>query len=222
MTSVPQMIFGAGGHAKSVYDSLSPSAQVNLVGFTSNAISAKDELFGHAVWPEEMALESLVRRKVVSKGIVAIGNNEARARLVDKILGINNNFDFISVVHPLSRISGSSFVARGAFVGAFASVGPLASLAEFTILNTSANLEHDAYVGRFSSVSPGVQLGGYSKIGSFSLVGMNASVLQGVCVGDHAIVGAGSVIARDVPAFQVIFGPKAEPKRQRAPGDPHL
>lgn len=215
------VIFGAGGHAKSVFDSLEPSVKAAFKGFVSNVSAREDSLFGYDVTSEVLALEG-VARKEVSKGFVAVGDNEGRRTLVEKISALNPEFEFVSVINPLARVSSSAEVGKGVFVGAFASVGPSGVLEDFSILNTGANLEHDAVVESYASVGPGAQLAGRSHIGSQAAVGMNASVLEGVKVGPQALIGAGSVIAKEVFEFQVVFGPKAEIRRVRQQGDSYL
>ena len=215
------VIFGAGGHAKSVFDSLEPSLRAAFRGFVSNASASEKSMFGYPVMSEAQTLETVARNEV-RKGFVAIGDNEGRRRLVEKISALNSKFEFLSVISPLARVSSDAVVGKGVFVGAFASIGPFSVLEDFSILNTGANLEHDAVVESFASISPGAQLAGQSHIGFQAAVGMNASVLEGVRVGPQALIGAGSVIAKEVSNFQVVFGPKAELRRVRRQGDSYL
>ena len=44
------------------------------------------------------------------------------------------------------------------------------------------------------------------RIGRGVFIGARAIVLKGVTIGDRAIVGAGAVVARDVPAGEVVAG----------------
>ena len=54
-----------------------------------------------------------------------------------------------------------------------------------------------------------------TTIGNDVWIGYGAMILPGVTIGDGAIIGAGSVVNRDVPAYAVMGGNPAVPRRMR-------
>ena len=62
---------------------------------------------------------------------------------------------------------------------------------------------------------PGVVLGGRSRVGKRSFVGLGAVVVSERTVGDDAVVGAGAVVVRDVPPGVTVAGVPAKPLMPR-------
>lgn len=41
-------------------------------------------------------------------------------------------------------------------------------------------------------------------------IGANSTILPGITIGEYAMIGAGSVVAKDVPAYALVYGNSAE------------
>ena len=95
---------------------------------------------------------------------------------------------------------------KGTFVGAHSYVGPNTVVGDFSIINTGAILEHDCSLGYFSHLCPGVVVGGRTKIGDRTTIGLNASIRDGINIGNNVTVGMGAVVLEDVPDNTTVVG----------------
>ena len=69
-----------------------------------------------------------------------------------------------------------------------------------------AVIGHDVRVGEGCSISSFCFVGGGAQLGDRVTLFPHVTVLPGVRVGDGATLGAGSVVIRNVPAGQTVFG----------------
>ena len=202
----PFIIFGAGGHGKVALDT------ARVAGFSVVWViddrAAIGELLGcpvidtrHAEW----------RKLERFRFLVAVGDNTARARLVEELRAKGGRA--VSVVHPSAVLAASARVGEGTLVGAGVVVNPAAVVGEQVILNTSSSVDHDCVVGDYVHLCPGVRLAGGVTVGAGTMVGLGSVVLPGVVIGEGCVVGAGSVVNRPLPPRVVAFGNPARVRR---------
>jgi acetyltransferase-like isoleucine patch superfamily enzyme len=137
---------------------------------------------------------------------VAIGDNEARMRIVDRL-----DLEWVTVVHPFTWVAPGVRLGRGAFVGAGAVVQPSSDVGEHAILNSRAGIGHDAIVEPFAHLSV-AYLGSGGGVGEGALLAIGRSVLPGGHVGRWATVGAGAVVTRAVVSGTTVLGVPARPQ----------
>lgn len=111
-----------------------------------------------------------------------------------------------------------SLVSRGATLGTrfddthqvlllgSASVSVAVRLGRQCMIQELAVIGHDVRMGDGCSISSFCFVGGGAQLGARVTVFPHVTVLPGVRVGDDATLGAGSVVIRDVPAGQTVFG----------------
>ena len=59
----------------------------------------------------------------------------------------------------------------------------------------------------------GASISGRVKIKDFSSIGTNATILPDISIGEKSFIGAGSVVTKDVPNNQVVYGVPARPMK---------
>ncbi|WP_353509226.1 DapH/DapD/GlmU-related protein [Intrasporangium sp.] len=230
------VVFGAGGHARSVVDVLERLGEsvVAVVGEAGGRAWHVDVLAD-----EEEALERVVREGL--RAAVAIGAPEPRLALLPR-LGAQPSESSVQNVPARSAHSSEGGPARsahsseggpdvssrvqfapavvavsatvapdvqlgaGSVVLEHAHVGPAARLGAGVIVNTGAIVEHDCVVGDGGHIAPGAVLLGSASVGAACLVGSGARILPGVTVGSDVTIGAGAVVTRDVPDGVTITG----------------
>lgn len=203
----PPAIFGAGGHAKVVLESLLrayPEAEPVLLDDAADAPGRR--LLGHAV---SGGRDWLLAHRPGARVIPAIGDNRARAELLAWLE--ENGFMPAALVDPTAVVSPSARVGAGAYVAPNATVNAEAEIGAGAIVNTAASVDHDAVLGRTVHIGPGARLCGGVVVGARTLIGTGACVIPGVRIGADAVVGAGSVVVRDLADGARVAGNPARP-----------
>ena len=188
ITNTKLLIFGFGGHARSVTDVALSCGYQTLVFF--DATARPDENFlGH---PVVESLESFDFSGY--EGFPASGDNLQRHSQFNKLqeLGI----PVATLISPTATVGPDSNIATGCFIGNHAHVGPMSQVGIGSIINTGAILEHESSVGCFSHVAVNATIAGRSHLGDFSFLGAGAVVLDKVSVGSRTVIGAGGIVNR--------------------------
>lgn len=187
-------IYGAGGHAKVVWDAMKKS---NLVceGFID------DNLIGQ--WIDLPIFTSSFLNDINDIKIhIAIGNCKTR----EEIAKLFQNSKFISIYHPDAIISSRAEIKSGTFLAAGSVLAPDAKVGKHSIVNHHAVIDHDCTVGDFCHIAPHASLGGGVKVGQGVLIGAGAIVLPGIKIANYATVGAGSIVTNDIAFGTAVLG----------------
>ena len=124
---------------------------------------------------------------------------------------------------PSASIGPNALIRDGAFIGEGAQAGNCVEIKNSRI-GPGTLIGHlcyvgDADVGENSVIGAGAitcNFDGVDKhrtvIGSGAFIGSNVSLIAPIKVGDKAVVGAGSVVTRDVPDRDTVYGNPARPK----------
>jgi sugar O-acyltransferase (sialic acid O-acetyltransferase NeuD family) len=191
------ILIGAGGHARVVLDVIRQSGR-EVLGLYDDMPQKLGTLLSGV--PVVGPVDEL-RKAERFFGIVAVGDNEARRRLVERL----PNGSWVNAIHPRSIIS-EAVVGQGSVIMAGAVVQPGAVVGKHSIINTAASLDHDCVVGDYVHVGVGVHLCGRVVVEDSVLLGVGAVVVPGVRIGRRSIVGAGAVVVRDVADHGLLYG----------------
>lgn len=192
------VIIGAGGHGKVVSDiahlvgykkiiflddnsSLKKCGEYDVLGKTEDCIKFKDYDF-----------------------VVAVGNNEARKNIQEKLTKIGCNI--VTLIHPDAVISKSAKIAKGTVVMAGVVINSEATIGEGCIINTCASVDHECEIGNFVHISVGVHLAGNVIISEKTFMGMGSCVINNISINSCATVGAGAVVVKDIDDCGVYVG----------------
>jgi sugar O-acyltransferase (sialic acid O-acetyltransferase NeuD family) len=198
------VIFGAGGHAKTLIGVLLAEGRWQLAGLLVESIYANPgSVLGYEVLGDETRLDAL-RQSGIEQAIVAIGDNQGRSRMAGLLR--HAGYSLVSVIHPSAAIMAEACVAEGACIHAFCVIGPECRIGRNAIIQPFASIGHEGLVGECVQFSPGVHIGGKVRIGDNCFFGPGAVVYPKVTIGQNVSVGANSVINKDVPDNAVIVG----------------
>lgn len=209
------LVFGIGGHSKVVIDAIRQQNKYRIQSFLS-----LENLTSYLSIPHvhQDQLDSLS----CNKGVVAIGDNYVRKNVVDKILKIKPNFEFVNIIHPAATVADNVMLGQGVVVFANAVINADAIIGSHVIINTSSSVDHECIIGDFSSIAPGVVLGGNVKIGIGSAVALGAKILHSIVIGQNTVIGAGSLVTKDVSDNVLAYGVPCRLVRSRESGDRYL
>ncbi|MGG7213289.1 acetyltransferase [Clostridium nigeriense] len=198
------VLIGAGGHCKSVLDSLLELRTYEVVGITD--IKNDFEVMGVKVIGSDDILENLFKSGVSNAFISlgSIGNTSIRRKIYNNLRDIGYNLpriiDKTAIVSKYATLEDGVFVGKGAIINAGSYIG------SNSIINSGSIVEHDCKIGKFVHVAPGVTMSGGASIGNDSHVGTGASIIQGISIGKNSIIGAGSVIVRNIEDNCKVYG----------------
>ncbi|AHZ84223.1 Putative acetyltransferase EpsM [Bdellovibrio bacteriovorus] len=203
------VIFGCGGHAKVVVDSIRASASHTVSAFFDNS-PKQNELLGLPVFSDLKELSAYTIANQIEFAVIAIGNNTARHALQQEAIRLG--FKMATVIHPNTSISPTARIGSGTVVMPGVVVNSDAMIEDGCILNTGSIVEHDCTVGSFAHIAPGSVLCGGVSIGEMTLVGARSVAIPLIKVGSQVILGAGSVVVRDIPNNVCAIGNPAKLK----------
>src|SRR5690625_977878 len=145
--------------------------------------------------------------------LCAIGKPALKKQLSEILLA--KGLKPATLIHPTVVIGRNVSIGDGSILCPNVVLTCDITLGCFVTLNVATAVGHDSQVGDWTQTSAFCDLTGASKVGSKVFFGSRASLLPRIKVGDDAVVGAGSVVVRDVPAGQTVFGVPAVPLRLR-------
>ena len=208
MTPRRVVLVGAGGHGRGTLEILRARRAAGLpcpepVGFVDDDPGrAGMEVGGLPVLGPVDRLLEMADEEVGA--ILAIASARAKRTLAERIDAAG--IPWVAAVHPSAILGAGTTVGEGAIVGAGVVVAYDTRIGRHVTVNLNATVGHDCVVGDFSTIAPGVNVTGNVTIGEGVEIQTNATVVPGVTIGADARVGPGSVVLRDVPPGELVFG----------------
>jgi sugar O-acyltransferase (sialic acid O-acetyltransferase NeuD family) len=199
------LIFGGGGHAKSIMDMVKLLDTYAIAGILDDDQQlAGKEVLGIPVLGTRVLFPALIEKGVrqAANGVGGIVDINARINIFESME--KAGFSFPSLVHPRAAVEKSAVIEAGVQVFANAYVGSDAHLQPRCMVNTNAVVSHDCVIGMYSHIAPGALLAGEVQVGARSLVGMGVTTAIGVRIGDNVRIGNGAIILADVPDRTII------------------
>ena len=185
------IIFGASGHAKVIIDILESSGDYKILGLLDSNKKIGSEVLGYKILGNLGNVPELLNNYSDLKFFVAIGDNWNRYRVVDELLKINSNIEFVNAIHPNSIIGKSVSLGTGIMVMAGSIINADSIIGDFSIVNTRSSVGHESILKKFSSLAPNCTLAGNVEVGEYSAISASSTILNGRKVGSHTVIGAG-------------------------------
>lgn len=199
------VIYGGGGHAKTIIDLLLTDNQYHIAGIIDDNPSMRStKIFGYQVLGTRDILPSILEQGV-----------KYAANCVGGILDLNIRVDIFTLLsdlgflcpalfHPSGDVEHSAKIGNGVQVLAKSYIGSDTVLHDFCLINTNAVVSHDCNIGSYTHIAPGALLAGSVSVGERTLVGMGVTTSIGVRIGDNVRIGNGAIVIADVPDRTII------------------
>lgn len=198
------IVYGGGGHGKSLIDLLRSLGTYRIVGVVDDGIAQGESILGLPVLGNRQVLAELYERgvRLAVNAVGGIGNVAIRVKVFQQLAAAG--FACPAVVHPAAFVEASAILSPGVQVFPHAYIGSDARIGFGAIVNTGAIVSHDCRLGDYANVSPGAMLAGEVQAGTGVLVGMGATINLQVRLGQGARIGNGATVKTDVPENGVV------------------
>jgi len=205
------VIFGAGGHAMVITNELKKLKRFSIFGYcVNNAISSGAKKFlSSKIFNINKANLQMMSRLSIS-GVIAIGDNNARKKIVDEVKLLSNNFKWEKIISKDSFVSENVEVDDGAVIMSGCVIGPFTKIKRHCLVNTGSIIEHENQLDEYSSTGPGAVTAGNVKIGELSHLGIGAVVKERIKIGKNVIIGGNSFVNKNCINNSVYFGSPAK------------
>lgn len=211
-SKIPVLIWGASGQAEVVTDILDLSDKYEIEAYVDDVNIDKNSrhFLGKPLLSSVAEIENIFTTGI-HHAIVALGNLEARKKLVDILSNIG--FEFINAIHRTAIIGSRVNMGVNIVIKPGVIIDPSVKIGNHSYLGSGVTVGHHTKIGKFVNVTGGSRIAGHVSIGDEVFIGTGASVKDRVTVGDRSIIGVGSVVISNIPADSIAKGVPAKPTR---------
>jgi len=206
------VIYGGGGHGKSVIDLIRALGLHHVVGVIDDGLKKGADVMGVPVVGGGDQLTRLVKDgvRLAVNAVGGIGDIASRIQVFQRL--IEAGFGFPTIIHPTAVVEPTARLGQGVQVFPHAYIGSDADIGFGTIINTAAVVSHDCRLGAYVNVAPGALLAGAVTLDEGVLIGMGATLNLNVTIGSKACIGNSAVIKDDVPSGKMVRAGEIWPK----------
>lgn len=203
-SSVKAVIFGSGGHAKSIHNMIR-EAGYSIAGVVdSNRIEGDLFLSSYKVLGTEVDLKT-IRDSGIAIAFIGVGGatgNALRASIFNKLK--EAGFIMPPLISKMASLDSTSHLGEATYVFPGATIGADCFFGNNVIVNQGSIICHDCRVGDHVHLAPGAILAGKVVVGSLSTIGMSSTIMNNVTIGDNVLVHNTVAVARDIPTDVVV------------------
>lgn len=183
------MILGAGSHGKVVAEAAELENKWNKISFIDDRDDIKS-IYNFNIVGKLDEYADLINE--YQYAFVAIGNNEKRLELINKL--INVGFNIPIIIHPRAFVSQYSHLDLGTVVLAGGIVNVNTTIGKGCIININASVDHDCEISCGVHISSGAVVRGMAKIGKLSNICAGACVKSGTILKEKFVLAEGMVV----------------------------
>ena len=215
------VIFGSGTHSKVVFSEVIKLKKYNILGFVDNfskkgkkkLIYKKKTYFHLGSIKDFLKKNSGVYKNLC--GIIGVGFNYNRKRVVDDVFKLDKNFKWESIISKDCILNGNITIGEGSLIMSGVTVNTETTIGNHCILNTSSSIDHDNNFKNFSSCGPGVITGGNVTIKENSYLGIGCVVKNKVKVGKNTVIGGNAFVNKECLDNSLYYGVPAKKIKKR-------
>ncbi|WP_413944583.1 hypothetical protein [Bdellovibrio sp. HCB-162] len=141
-------IYGTGEHACKVIR-YAEMLNLKIVGLVDEKINSDFRIKNIPIVLKDDIISGGNFRKI----FVAVGNPTVRSRITAEF--VSNNWDIVSLIHPMSYVAKDVIHGKGVLISAGAIVETNVKLGDGVIVDIGALVDHDACISDYVHVKPG-------------------------------------------------------------------
>ena len=187
------ILFGGGGHCKSVIDVIESEGIFRIAGIVDKKEKLGDSVLDYKIIATDADIEKL--REEYQYALITVGQiytSEIREKIYDILKRYCFELPIIKSPHAYislhSDIGEGSVIMHGAIINAGSRIG------KNCIINSKALIEHDAVVEDHCHISTGAIVNGGVHVGKGSFIGSNATTKQYIHIPPNSFIKAGSIV----------------------------
>ena len=189
------ILIGGGGHCKSVID-VAESAGFNILGILDIAKNVGNKILNYHIIGTDDDIVNYVEKALFVITVGQIKDPTLRIKLHHKV--INCGGQFATVLANTAHVSRYSSIGEGTVIMHQAVVNADAKVGIGCIINTFANIEHDAVVKDFCHISTGAIVNGNCLVGKGTFLGSQAVTVNGVTIAEGCVIAAGAMVQKNI------------------------
>ncbi|MFD0975736.1 acetyltransferase [Salinimicrobium gaetbulicola] len=216
------VVIGASDQSRCTIDVIEQSKTYEILGVLDKNLSQGERFAGYTILGYLEVIEDLLANDDFIGGIVAIGDNFTRRKVVKEIENLYPEFQFVNAIHPSVILGNNVRIGKGSLIMPGVILNNNSGVGDHCILLTRSSLDHDSTLGNYSSLSPGVTTGGRVSIGKCSAIGIGANILHCKTIGNHCVIGGGALINKNVEDGSVAYGVPARIVKKRKKSEKYL
>jgi sugar O-acyltransferase (sialic acid O-acetyltransferase NeuD family) len=182
------IIYGAGGHGKTICETLSDSG-LKVAGFIDSNKALENKVYrGVKVIGGNEALGSLLKSGLTVCFIGVGGAISSDIRIAAYDMLAKTGFYLPPLIAKDSNVSSTAEIGEGTVVLPGATIGPDVVIGKNCIINNNVTVCHDTIIGDHVHLTPNAVIAGDCEIGDGTVIGMCATVLNATRVGKSCLV----------------------------------
>lgn len=207
------VLIGAGGHAKSIIDSINED-EIEIIGFIDD--NKRGLHYGIPILGSK--IESIENYHEYYY-FVSIGDVQCREKWFEKVKVMN--LETLNIIDKTAYVSKTAQLGKGNFIGKHAIINADSIIGNDNVINTRALVEHECIVGNHVHLSTNSVINGNVEIGDRVFLGSMA-----VCNGQQRIesdvtIGSGSVVINNIESCCTVVGVPARVIKRRNVNESH-
>ena len=219
------LIFGSGPHARVILSEIIQMKGYSVIGFVDEVIKKGTIIENYKnkkykVVSNIKGLDKLLNKNTL--GIIGIGSNFIRKKIVKEINKIYKNFNWTTIISKNSKINGNVKIGKGSLIVSGSIINTGTKIGEHCLINTSSSIDHDNNFKDYSSTGPGVTTGGNVELGKCSHLGIGSTVKNQILIGDNTIIGSQSMVLKNCNKDSIYYGIPAKKIRNRKDNSKYL
>jgi sugar O-acyltransferase (sialic acid O-acetyltransferase NeuD family) len=224
------VIFGSGIHSKVLFFEIIKIKKYNIIGFIDNFCKEGEKIieYKQKLYFNLGNVKSFIKKKnfgIARKnisGIVGIGSNYIRKKIVDEVFKLDKTFKWESIISKDCILNGDLIIGEGSLVMSGVVINTQTKIGKHCLINTSSSIDHDNNFDDYSSCGPGVVTGGNVTVGKNSYLGIGSVIKQGTIIGKNTVIGGNSFVNINCKDNMIYYGVPIKKIKKRKEKDSYL
>lgn len=187
------ILFGGGGHCRSVIDVIELEGKYKIAGIIDEPEKLGAQVLGYKVIGTDYDMHMLFKKyKYALVTVGQINTGQIRDNIFKKLKKIG--FSLPVIISPNAYVSPYSIVNEGTVVMHHALINSNVKIGVNCIINSKVLVEHDCLIGDGCHLSTGSIINGGTQIENGCFLGSNSVTKQEIKISENTFIRAGSIV----------------------------